>query len=182
MTRSPDPSGGMTPDDLILAALDVAEHGMTEGEMPIGAVVEMNGDIVASAHTRDTGLNRRLAHADLLAMTAADQTLGWSPRPAPLRLAVTLEPCLMCMGAAMALKVTHVYYALESPADGGARVAATWPTDPALPWYGPPTIEGGLRRAEAKDQFRRYAQAGPDNAFRRWARHLARPDQPECTL
>ncbi|GID28071.1 nucleoside deaminase [Paractinoplanes brasiliensis] len=171
----------MTPDELMQAALETAEQGMTNGELPIGAAVELDGDIIARAWTRDNSLNRRLVHADLLAMTAADETLGWKPRPAPLRLAVTLEPCLMCMGAAMALKVTDVYYALESPADGGARVAATWPYDPALPWYRPPAITAGLRRAEAQDKFRRYAEAGPDNAFRRWSRHLATTGRTEHT-
>ncbi|MBL7257867.1 nucleoside deaminase [Paractinoplanes lichenicola] len=163
----------MTPDDLMLAALDVAEEGLAHGEMPIGAVVELNGKIIARAYTRDVGLGRRLVHADLLAMTEADKALGWGPRPGPLRLAVNLEPCLMCMGAAMALVVADVCYGLESPADGGARIAADWPADPTLPWYRPPNLLGGLRRAETRDQFRRYADAGPDNSFRRWARNLA---------
>ncbi|GAB2571770.1 hypothetical protein Aab01nite_04110 [Paractinoplanes abujensis] len=163
----------MTPDELIRAALDVAEDGLAHGEMPIGAVVELNGEIIARAHTRDTGLGRRLVHADLLAMTAADEALGWRKRPGPLRLAVNLEPCLMCMGAAMALVVADVYYGLESPADGGTAAVTGRPVDPALPWYRPPAITGGLRRDETRDQFRRYADAGPDNSFRRWARTMA---------
>ncbi|MEV4347942.1 deaminase [Actinoplanes sp. NPDC049596] len=84
----------MTPDDLVQAALEVAEDGLGRGELPIGAVVEMGGEIIASAHTQEAALGRRLVHADLLAMTEADERLG--PRPHPLRLAVTLEPCLMC--------------------------------------------------------------------------------------
>ncbi|MBM2616196.1 hypothetical protein JIG36_11575 [Actinoplanes sp. LDG1-06] len=163
----------MTPDSLVQAALAVAEDGMTAGEMPIGAVLEMNGEIIATAYTRDVSLGRRLVHADLLAMTEADQKLGWTPRPGPLRLAVNLEPCLMCLGAAMALKVTDIYYALDSPADGGSAVAATWKPHPDLPWYQPPHITGGLHQAEARDQFHRYATAHPDTAFGRWAATLA---------
>src|SRR5689334_9227402 len=117
----------MTPDEMVAAAIDVAEEGLRSGEMPIGAVVEMGGEIIARAFTRDVSMGRRLVHADLLAMTAADERLGWGPRSHPVRLAVNLEPCLMCLGAAMALKVDEVYFGLESPADGGAAAAAAWP-------------------------------------------------------
>jgi tRNA(adenine34) deaminase len=170
----------MTPDDMVRAAIDVAEEGMAHGEMPIGAVVEMGGRIVSQDFTRDVSLGRRLVHADLLAMIAADQELGWNSRPHPVRLAVNLEPCLMCLGAAMALKVSAVYYGLESPADGGSAVAATWPADPDLPWYVAPTMIGGIRRAEVRDQFRRYRDATGESGFRRWAATLtALPDRPD---
>jgi tRNA(adenine34) deaminase len=166
----------MTPDELVRAAIAVAEDGLAHGELPIGAVVEMGGEIIARAYTSETALGRRLVHADLLAMTAADELLGWRARPHPLRLAVNLEPCLMCMGAAMALKVDEVCYALESPADGGAAVAASWPVSPDLPWYRPPVLHGGLRRDEARDQFRRYCAVAPDSGLRRWAQTMA--EQP----
>ncbi|WP_250037546.1 deaminase [Paractinoplanes maris] len=162
----------MTPDEMVKAAVAVAEAGMAAGELPIGAVVEMGGQIVASAFTRDVSLGRRLVHADLLAMIEADEKLGWRARPHPLRLAVNLEPCLMCLGAAMALKVDEVYYGLESPADGGASVAAAWPVSPDLPWYRPPVMLGGLRRAEVQDQFRRYCERAPDSGLRSWAATL----------
>jgi tRNA(adenine34) deaminase len=167
----------MSPDDLVKAAIDATEEGMACGEMPIGAVVEMGGQIVSRAFTRDVSLGRRLVHADLLAMITADEELGWGSRPHPVRLAVNLEPCLMCFGAAMALKVTEVYYGLESPADGGSAVAATWSTSPDLPWYVAPTITGGIRRAEVQDQFRRYCDRAPESGFRSWAASL--PTLPE---
>ena len=78
----------------------------------------------------------------------------------------------MCLGAAMALKVTEVYYALESPADGGAAIAASWPAHPDLPWYDAPAVVGGIHRAEAQDQFRRYCDGAPESGFRQWARTL----------
>lgn len=84
---------------MVAAAIAVAEEGVAAGGLPVGAVVVMGDDVIA----------RQLAHADLLAMSAADQRLGWSRRSAPLRLAVSLEPCLTCLGAAMTLGVTAVY-------------------------------------------------------------------------
>ena len=171
--QQPDVTPRLTPDELVAAAIAVAEDGMAHGEMPIGAVVEMGGRIVARAFTRDDSLDRRLVHADLLAMTDADEQLGWERRTHSLRLAVNLEPCLMCMGAAMALKVSEVFYGLESPADGGATVAASWPAGPDLPWYAAPVITGGIRRAEVKEQFRRYAASNPGSGTGNWARTLA---------
>ncbi|MEU4623291.1 hypothetical protein AB0G04_25380 [Actinoplanes sp. NPDC023801] len=73
----------------------------------------------------------------------------------------------------MALKVTDVYYGLESPADGGSSVAAGWRVSADLPWYVPPTIVGGIRRAEVRDQFRRYRDQAPDSGMRSWAATLA---------
>jgi tRNA(adenine34) deaminase len=150
----------------------MAEQGLAQGEMPIGAVVEMGGEIIARIFTQDVALGRRLVHADLLAMIAADERLGWRERTAPLRLAVNLEPCLMCLGAAMNLKVDEVYYGLESPADGGSAIASSWPVSADLPWFTPPKIFGGLRRTQVQDQFRRFCEKAPESGFRRWAQTL----------
>jgi tRNA(adenine34) deaminase len=76
------------------------------------------------------------------------------------------------MGAAMALQVAEVYYGLESPADGGAAIGAAWPAHPGLPWYVAPTVVGGVRRAEAREQFRRYCERAPESGFRRSAQAL----------
>jgi tRNA(adenine34) deaminase len=63
----------VTPDELVAAAIAAAEDGMAHGEMPIGAVVETGGVIIATAFTRDQVQQRRLIHADLLATISADR-------------------------------------------------------------------------------------------------------------
>ncbi len=158
---------------MVAAAIDVADTGMAAGELPIGAVVVIGDDIVARSHTRERGIGRRLVHADLLAMVAADERLGYATRPGPLALAVNLEPCVMCLGAAMTLGVVEVFYALESPGDGGAGIAAEWRNSPDTPFFRAPTMTGGIRRSQARDQFRRYCAAAPDSGFKTWARTLA---------
>ena len=158
---------------MIGAALAVAEAGLTAGELPIGAVVVMGDEIVGRAFTQEQARRRRLVHADLLAMIDADEALGWRRRPHPLRLAVNLEPCVMCLGAAMALGVSEVYFALASPGDGGAEIAANWRSDPDLAWFAAPTMVGGIRRAESRELFRRYCATAPDSGMRRWALTMA---------
>ncbi|WP_117212808.1 nucleoside deaminase [Allorhizocola rhizosphaerae] len=162
----------MTPQDLVRAALEVAEAGLLAGEQPIGAVVAMGDEIVGRAYTQEHTLGRRLVHADLLAMVQADEALGWSKRSHPLRLAVSLEPCVMCLGTAMALGVREVYYALESPSDGGAGIAAHWRPDPPVEWFAMPVLHGGVLREESRDLFRRYCDTAPESAARRWAESL----------
>lgn len=163
----------MTPDELMTAAIETADAGMAAGELPIGAVVAVGDEIIGRAYTQDQTLGRRLVHADLLAMIEADEHYGWRRRPQPLRLAVNLEPCLMCLGTAMVLGVTEVYFGLPSPADGGAGVAHTWrPGNDAMPWFRAPTVVGGLRVAEIRDQFRRYCAGAPASGFRTWATSL----------
>ncbi len=157
---------------MVAAAIEVAEAGMVAGEMPIGAIVVMGEEILGSAHASEHTLRRHLVHADLLAMTQADVTLAFAKRPQPLRLAVTLEPCVMCLGAAMVMGVAEVYYALESPGDGGAGIAASWENSPDAPFFVAPRMVGGIRRAESRDLFRRYCEARPDSMATRWARSL----------
>jgi tRNA(adenine34) deaminase len=162
----------MTPDEMVGAALTVARAGLAAGEQPIGAVVVLGDDILARGFTSEKTLGRRLVHAELLAMTEADEKLGWGRRRHPLRLAASLEPCLMCLGAAMALGVREVYFALESPQDGGAAVAAQRRAGPEPAWFATPAMTGGIRRDESRELFRRWCAAAPESTMRRWAETL----------
>jgi tRNA(adenine34) deaminase len=164
----------MTPEELISLAIDVAEEGMTAGELPIGAVVVMGDDVIGRSHAQERSERRRLVHGDLLALEQADRALAGRRRTAPLRLAVSLEPCLMCLGAAMALVIDEIYFGLEAPGDGAAGIPAVWrPAAPDADFCRIPPLTGGIHRARCLDQFRRYVRAAPDSGFRTWALGLA---------
>lgn len=107
----------MSPDEMVSAAIAVADDGPAAGELPIGAVVVLGDDIIGRAFTQERSRKRKLVHADLLAMTEADELLGWKRRSTPLQLAVNLEPRVMCLGAAMTLGISEIYFGLESPGD-----------------------------------------------------------------
>jgi tRNA(adenine34) deaminase len=108
-------------------------------------------------------------------MAQADQRLGLGEPPDPLQLAVTLEPCLMCLGAAMTIGVSDIFFALESPSDGATWVAAAWQPSADTPWYQAPMMTGGIRREDSRELFRRFCRTAPDNGFRRWAETLVGP-------
>jgi tRNA(adenine34) deaminase len=155
-------------------ALTVARAGLEAGEMPIGAVVVVDGEIVASEHTQERATGRLLLHADLLAEAADRVTSGRRDRAT---LYVNLEPCLMCLGAAFSTKLGAVVYGLESPSDGGVAAFEGWDNDRdagGMPGYAIPEIRGGVLRAEAALLFRKYSERTESDSWSAaWARDLA---------
>ena len=107
----------MTDSELMGLALEEARKAAALGEVPVGAVVARNGEVVAAAHnTRETEKNA-LHHAELLAIDAACKKLGgW--RLWECELFVTLEPCPMCAGAILNARITRVYYGARDSAFG----------------------------------------------------------------
>ncbi|MFD6447725.1 deaminase [Promicromonospora sp. NPDC060204] len=165
----------MSPEDAVGLAIEVAEVGLAKGEMPIGAVVLLGDVVVGRAHTEEIRQRRRIVHADLLAMEAADRALGLGPQREPLTLAVNLEPCLMCLGAAVTLRVDRICFGLWSPDDGGVDLMRHWKPANELAFFKPPReIVGGYGEDQIRDQFRRYAADETRPAgMREWCAGLA---------
>lgn len=116
----------ISPEQSVNKAIEIANEGIVNGEMPIGAVVYSGDTLIASAYTMEHELRRRVVHADLLAMSEADKVVRFDKAFQPLTLAVNIEPCLMCMGAAVTLGIKYVYYGLESPNDGAHALINSW--------------------------------------------------------
>ena len=155
-------------------ALSVAAQGLESGELPIGAVVVLDRRIIARAHTRERAEERLLVHADLLALEEADRLRPFPGRRRDARLYVTLEPCLMCLGAAMSFMLGEVYYGLESPGDGAVALARSWHRKGEdFPVYRLPRIEGGILRAESLALFREYVARHSSGALWEWAKTIA---------
>ena len=145
----------MTDFELMGAALDEARKAAALGEVPVGAVVAKDGEIVAAAHnTRETEKNA-LHHAELLAIDAACKKLGgW--RLWQCELFVTLEPCPMCSGAIINSRLKRVVYGAKDPKAGCCGSL----TDLfALPFNHHPVIEGGLLEEEAARQLQNFFAA-----------------------
>ena len=139
----------MTDFELMGAALDEARKAAALGEVPVGAVVARNGQIVAAAHnTRETEKNA-LHHAELLAIDAACKKLGgW--RLWQCELFVTLEPCPMCSGAIINSRIKRVVY---GAADAKAGCCGSVTDLFALPFNHHPMVEQGLRAEEARREY-----------------------------
>ncbi len=165
----------MKPEEAMALAIEAAEDGMKLGEMPIGAVVLQGDKVIARAYTQEYKLRRRIVHADLMAMLEADTYLGFKRSTAPLTLVVNLEPCMMCLGAAIALGIERVWFALESPNDGAVELLSHWhPPIEQSYFCRPKEIQGGLHRDKAQEQFARYAELeSAPKSMREWARGLS---------
>jgi len=98
-------------------AYNEAIEAWKKDEVPIGAVIEHGGRIIASAHNQSRSANDPTAHAEILAISQAANTLGdW--RLNECTLYVTKEPCPMCSGALVIARIGKVYYGLPDPKMG----------------------------------------------------------------
>lgn len=142
----------MTDEELMRAALREAAFAASEGEVPVGAVVAKDGQIIAAAHNRRETDKNAVAHAELLAIDAACRALGgW--RLWQCELFVTLEPCPMCAGAVVNSRLKRVVYGAKDPKAGCCGSV----TDLfALPFNHTPVVEGGLLEAECASILREF--------------------------
>ena len=101
-------------------ALLEAERALLEDEVPVGAVIVHGDRIVASAHNQREQLRDPTAHAEMIAITQAAESLG-SWRLDRCTLYVTLEPCPMCAGAVLQARIPTVVYGATDPKAGAVR-------------------------------------------------------------
>lgn len=95
--------------DFMSQALAEACKGAAAGEVPVGAVVVLDDRVIAAAHNRPIALCDPTAHAEVLALRAACLALG-SYRLTDARLYVTLEPCVMCIGAMVNARIARLIF------------------------------------------------------------------------
>jgi tRNA(adenine34) deaminase len=127
-------------------ALLAAESAAGKGEVPVGAVVAKEGEILAVAANERETTGDPTAHAELLAIRRAAAALGgW--RLTGCTLYSTLEPCPMCAGAAHAARISRLVYAAPDPKAGYAGTLHNTPADGRLNHIIP--VEKGVLEAEA---------------------------------
>ena len=108
----------MTKNEFMLRALENARIAFDAGDVPVGAVIVRNGEIIAEAYNEREAKGSAIAHAEVLAIERACERLGrW--RLSDCEMYVTLEPCPMCAGAILNARLGCVYYALKD-ANAGA--------------------------------------------------------------
>jgi tRNA(Arg) A34 adenosine deaminase TadA len=134
-------------------ALAQARAAAAIGEVPVGAVVVVDGEVVASAHNRREADADPTAHAEVLALRAAGEALGtWRLESATLY--VTLEPCAMCAGAAVSARLGRIVYGATDPKAGAVGSLYNLACDPRLnhevPW------EFGVRADECAEVLARF--------------------------
>ncbi|MFM2085108.1 MAG: hypothetical protein RLY95_1926 [Pseudomonadota bacterium] len=109
----------MTDQDFMALALAEAKQAGLRGEVPVGAILVKDGEVIASVSNAVISLHDPSAHAEVLALRAAGQALQ-NYRLPDCELYVTLEPCAMCAAAMIHARISRVVYGASDPKTGAA--------------------------------------------------------------
>jgi tRNA(adenine34) deaminase len=137
-------------------ALDEARRALEHGDVPIGAVVLRDGQVIAARHNEREVMGDPTAHAEILALRDAAHVVGhW--RLDDCTLVVTLEPCVMCAGAVVNGRVGRLVFGADDPKAGAVGSLYDVPADIRLNHR--PPVTGGVRAVECGDLLRSFFAA-----------------------
>ena len=134
-------------------ALDLAAGAAEAGDVPVGAVITRGDEIIAEARNAMRASLDPTAHAEIVAIRAAAETLG-QPRLDGCTLWVTLEPCAMCAAAASLARLDGVRYAADDPKGGGVVHGARIFSQPTC--HHRPDVLGGIGEGESAALLKRF--------------------------
>jgi len=143
----------MTDDEAMALALEEARRAPTHGDVPVGAVVVVEGSPVAARHNERELSGDPTAHAELLALRDAAAAVG-SWRLTGATLVVTLEPCVMCAGAVVAARVPRLVYGAADLKAGACLSLYNVCDDPRLNHRA--DVVTGVRADEASELLRAF--------------------------
>ncbi len=126
--------GDVAPDlaeSMMRRALQAAQRAAGQGEVPVGAVVVVGGEIVAIAHNERETESDPTAHAEIVALRRAAARMG-SWRLTDAELYATMEPCPMCAGAIVNARLRRLVYGCDDPKAGAVRTLYQLLDDPRL--------------------------------------------------
>ena len=141
------------------AAFEEARAAGERGEVPIGAVVVRDGEILGRAGNESRALNDVTAHAEILALRRAAAAVC-DERLVDADLYVTLEPCTMCAAAISFARIRRLYYAAQDTKGGGVENGVRFYQQPTC--HHVPEVYSGIRETEAADLLRSFFQERRD--------------------
>lgn len=134
-------------------AMAEARAAAGRGEVPVGAVVVRDGAVIASAGNASRALRDPTAHAEILAIRRACETLG-DERLTGCDLYVTLEPCTMCAGAISFARIRRLYFGAYDPKGGAVENGVRFFSRGTC--HHAPEVYGGIRESEAAELLREF--------------------------
>ncbi len=140
-------------NDPMSIAFAEAEAAGRRGEVPVGAAIVANGEVIARAGNRTIELSDPTAHAEMLAIRGAAAAVG-GQRLSGADLYVTLEPCAMCAAAISFARIRRLYFAAPDPKGGGVEHGGRFFSQPTC--HHAPEVYGGLRAGEAAELLKAF--------------------------
>lgn len=141
--------------DPLSAAFEAARQAALTGEVPVGAAIALNGEVIACAGNRTLRDRDPTAHAEMLVIRETCAKLG-TERLVDCDLYVTLEPCAMCAGAISFARIRRLYYSASDPKGGAVEHGARFFSQPTC--HHAPDVYGGIRESEAAELLRQFFQ------------------------
>lgn len=141
--------------DFMQLALEEAQAAATRGEVPIGAVVSVNGAVIARAGNRTRELNDPTAHAEMLVLQESARSLS-AERLLEADLYVTLEPCTMCAAAISFARIRRLYFGASDEKGGGVTSGVQFYRSPTC--HHAPEVYDGLRAEESAQLLKSFFQ------------------------
>ncbi len=152
----------MTDEDYMKLALAEARQAGKEDEVPVGAIlVAEDGVVLAKAHNQTIALSDPTAHAEIVALRSAAHALG-NYRLLDTTLYVTIEPCIMCMGALLHARVTRIVYGAKDPKWGAAGSCYDLQSDPRFNHV--IQVHGGVLEEECRELMQVFFKKKRDAA------------------
>jgi tRNA(adenine34) deaminase len=146
----------ITEEMFMRAALELAEQAAAAGEVPVGAVVVSNGEIVGRGYNHPIAAHDPTAHAEIVALRDAAQRFG-NYRLGGCDLYVTLEPCIMCAGAILHARIARLMYGAHDPKTGACGSVANPFLDKRLNHQ--TLVSGGLLQPESAAMLQQFFAA-----------------------
>src|SRR5918993_3578350 len=132
----------MTNEHFMKLAYREAVKAFESGEVPVGAVIVMNDQVIARGHNQVEKLNDPTAHAEVIALTSAFNFLGSKYLP-EATIYITVEPCLMCAGALYWSKISGIVWGADDEKNGHKRI-----TEPNWPFHPKTEVTKGIMKDE----------------------------------
>jgi len=159
--------------DLMNRALDQASSAIEHGEVPIGAIIAAgDGSIIGKGYNCLNTSHDRICHAEIVALHDAARKADSESRD--WIMVSTLEPCVMCMGAAMEAGIDTVLFGLPAPADGGSKRV----TPPMSPESQMPRIIGRVLEERSRQLLERWLAKNPPPDQAKFVRQLLQSTNP----
>jgi tRNA(adenine34) deaminase len=147
----------VTHNQFMWQAVIEAQQAAREDEVPVGAIlVSQNGTVLAKTHNQTITRCDPTAHAEILAIRSAAEALG-NFRLLNTTLYVTIEPCIMCMGALLHARVSKIIYGARDPKWGAAGSCYELSADPRLNHV--IDVEGGVLEKECRELIQTFFKA-----------------------
>jgi tRNA(adenine34) deaminase len=140
-----NPSSAMSDNDFMQIALNLAQQAGAAGEVPVGAIVVKDGEIIGRGSNAPITTHDPTAHAEIRAMRDAAQRIG-NYRLVGCTLYVTLEPCAMCSGAIQHARIAKLIYGASDPKTGACGSVINLMSEPKLNHH--TEIAGGILAPE----------------------------------